>query len=195
MLISFYEKSLLMPVIEGNADLLHKKILNALSNNQHTEQKSFVFTVVSSPKIYPSQLVHVRGMSLPDFCKPDQKQIELEEGRTLTFKLRMCLTMRRCEKKPDGTSKNVEFYVKPSECEPMLSKLLERHGFELKKLVSYSNLKIDNVSKADNRSFNVPHTDITFSATVIDGYKAALAYVGGIGRKKVFGAGMLSIEK
>jgi hypothetical protein len=177
MLISFFEKSLLMPVIDGNADVLHKQVINALSNNQHTEQKSFIFSVVRSPKIHPSQLVHVRGMALPDFCNPQIKQIEFPQGQQLDFNLRMCLTMRRLKTLPDGTQKTVEFYEKPAQSEQMLRNLLLRHGFELNRLASFSKLSI------------------TFTATVTDGYKAALAYVGGIGRKKVFGNGMLRLAK
>ncbi len=194
MLCVYQESHFLMPNTgQHNANNWHKAIMDVLTNGHHIESLQYLFKTDISPRMPESSLVRVRGLSLPEHCQPVEKKQNFTKGVQAAFRLRLCTT-RRKKTTVNGKEKTIETFVseKNDAFHGFLSQKLSSNGFALDSITEIQDTVVERV-KREGRQFFSPRCDVTFLATITDEEAAAIAYVKGIGRNKVFGAGMMEV--
>lgn len=191
----YQETSFLMPNTgQGNADVWHKQIIDLMTDGKNQEGIQYLFKKDFSHQLPESALVKLRATTLPDALRPTEKRVEFACGADIKLKLRLCTT-RRKKQVVNGKEKTVESFISPSDegFVDFLSAMLSNNGFELKEIISTNDLVVEHIKKAKGGRSFVPWCDVSFTATVTNEESASVAYIKGIGRKKVFGTGMLEV--
>ncbi|MBD77376.1 MAG: hypothetical protein CL840_00380 [Crocinitomicaceae bacterium] len=191
----YQETSFLMPNTgQGNADVWHKQIIDLMTDGKNQEGIQYLFKKDFSQQLPESALIKLRAATLPDALRPTEKRVEFACGADIKLKLRLCTT-RRKKQVVSGKEKTVESFISPSDegFVDFLSAMLSNNGFELKEIISTSELVVEPIKKTKGGRSFVPWCDVHFTATVNNEESASVAYIKGIGRKKVFGTGMLEV--
>lgn len=191
----YQETSFLMPNTgQGNADVWHREIIDLMTDGKNQEGIQYLFKKDFSQQLPESALVKLRAKTLPDALRPTEKRLEFANGADIKLKLRLCTT-RRKKQAVNGKDKTVESFISPSDegFIDFLSAMLSNNGFELKEIISTNDLVVERIKKAKGGRSFVPWCDVSFTATVKNEESASVAYIKGIGRKKVFGTGMLEV--
>ncbi len=193
----YYQTTLMLPIAPGNLYTLHQGVDSLVRSTylgeaadsalRHEADAVPQYAYRAVARDYQTSIVMLRSRQPIGLTDERKREIHLNEGDVLRFQYFPCVTSKR-----DGRSILLDEADLPSK---VIAPRLFKAGFEARSI----NIKgVDRLScnKPRNRPFFLAGAHTEVEARVIDQDAAMDAFVYGIGRKTIFGFGlMLHVEK
>ena len=195
--IQYQETAFTIPW-ERNLQAIHDRVYQVLLEGRHVsgpgKTRTFVFDVLPMDADAGIGLVVARGLSFPDSIVSEPKQLAVQVGSRFTVRARLSPIRQIWTDRDDRKKVRAYRALSNEEVPNWCCELLERNGMRADSAVVLSTNQWP-VYKSSDASFGVTEARIEADVSVTEPALFVKAFLGGVGRHKGYGFGMLEVTK